>query len=83
MLYHLVRSTENYIIWTTNDDFTSGIYIGSWDNDLQEALSHPLREDSDPDDIDWVNHFGCGIILSSPTPITYSMLIENHPEILL
>lgn len=83
MLYHLVRSLENYIIWTTNDDLTSGIYIGSWDNDLQEALSHPLREDSDPLDIDWVTSFGCGIIFSSQTPITYSMLIENHPEILL
>lgn len=83
MLYHLVRSPENYIIWTTNDDLTSGIFIGRWYNDLQEALSHPLRPDSDPDDIDWVTRFGCGILLSSPTPITYSTLIENHPEILL
>ena len=84
MLYHLISSNDgDYIVWVTNDDASIGIYVGRWSSSMQLALACPLYDDTASGDIDWVAAYNNEIILSSPTPITYSTLIENHPEILL
>ena len=82
MLYHLIKSSGEYILWITDDAFTKGLLISRWSHSIKKAVNpEALSTDNDSDNLDWIS--SNDIILKSTTPINWTMLAQHHPELLV
>ena len=82
MLYHLIKSSGEYILWVTDDDFTQGLLISRWSESIKRAVDpEALSTDNDSDNLDWIHR--TKTILKSTTPINWPMLVQHHPELLV
>lgn len=84
MLYHLItdKPSTEFIIWTTNDDCSAGIYLSVWSHNVLDCVNTALELDANPSFTSWIEDGDYYIILTQSEPFTPDIL-QLHPELFI